>query len=1027
MEDKNQVLNNEENNLGKNYQLTEDLDNNKEIDSQTELNANHQDEELPSDDEENETIFTKTNTNLLNSLFEESRNFTIDTESSNNFEISNSKKLFSLNLQNDDEEKSISDEINNDSTKVVNISSNSSSPVKTVCIIEKNSDNTFEESDKNQLVSNLKNEYKKLNTLKNYRPTLSDDSKLVKISLPSNPINLMQSNAQFLNKSRNFFNFISEKSSNIMEKTLLPHNITNRYNSLLKLTDSNSVKKQIEETSSESSSSSSVDLISSSEIDLSKISKTTDEQISSNSIYFKDESNIDFSNNEIIERKEENSYLNDNFEKSNLNKKMNHSPLESEENSPRQISEEDSESSYRDDSIDSAISKSPNNELYNHPTYLALLRDYAAMKKENEKLITKLSKNEEKNQNSESEKNEEFITMERTIDRLTNELKNALANLESTNKEFSIANKERECMVMKYAVSEKQLIDVQRARDLAERKLKEISREHELLQSKLRQSQGERSRICNILDNKCAELVELQKQIDRLKEDINMKEVKLKWTQNKLKTEIDLQKEIQQKLLIATAKINEVKEESELIKKETQETMRKFQLSEENKAVSLDQQLKEQQAQLILERHVTEDKENIRLHLQKEVESLKHRQQILIEENSNLSLKLQDFENDRSSYDSSLSNLKSIADQRQNEIAELSSKVEELETFKIQLQQKDQCLLSIETKIKYYEETNKELQIDMQSCRQREGQMLEFTQKLTDKNVQLQSELIANEAKNKSLEKEQGPLHERIVELVNKVKLLEESLAAEQKKRLEDCEILAKHVAEQTQFSQIISQKLEDSEGENTVLKRKHQLSLKEMTRELQHCRKRLEMFETASPGSSLDPTSRTGSSTSLNTGETINGALSDNSNSADNSIQSVDRQSLIEKIIKMQKINVKKAEKIDFLEEHVRSLVAELQKKTKIIQNYILVENFDAMSTNERDRNKAELAKYGGIMASVYNHKVSDDHMTLELSLEINQKLQSVLEDTLLKNITLKDNIDTLGEEIAKLTMQIQQKQSAK
>lgn len=41
--------------------------------------------------------------------------------------------------------------------------------------------------------------------------------------------------------------------------------------------------------------------------------------------------------------------------------------------------------------------------------------------------------------------------------------------------------------------------------------------------------------------------------------------------------------------------------------------------------------------------------------------------------------------------------------------------------------------------------------------------------------------------------------------------------------------------------------------------------------------------------------------------------------------------------------------------------------------------------------------------MASVYNHKVSDDHMTLELSLEINQKLQAVLEDTLLKNITLK------------------------
>ena len=32
-----------------------------------------------------------------------------------------------------------------------------------------------------------------------------------------------------------------------------------------------------------------------------------------------------------------------------------------------------------------------------------------------------------------------------------------------------------------------------------------------------------------------------------------------------------------------------------------------------------------------------------------------------------------------------------------------------------------------------------------------------------------------------------------------------------------------------------------------------------------------------------------------------------------------------------------------------------------------------------------------------------SDSGMTLDLSLEINQKLQAVLEDTLLKNITLK------------------------
>lgn len=55
--------------------------------------------------------------------------------------------------------------------------------------------------------------------------------------------------------------------------------------------------------------------------------------------------------------------------------------------------------------------------------------------------------------------------------------------------------------------------------------------------------------------------------------------------------------------------------------------------------------------------------------------------------------------------------------------------------------------------------------------------------------------------------------------------------------------------------------------------------------------------------------------------------------------------------------------------------------------------------------------------MASVYNQRVSDDNMTLELSLEINQKLQAVLEDALFKNITLKVNKkNILNEKINKL-----------
>ena len=37
---------------------------------------------------------------------------------------------------------------------------------------------------------------------------------------------------------------------------------------------------------------------------------------------------------------------------------------------------------------------------------------------------------------------------------------------------------------------------------------------------------------------------------------------------------------------------------------------------------------------------------------------------------------------------------------------------------------------------------------------------------------------------------------------------------------------------------------------------------------------------------------------------------------------------------------------------------------------------------------------------------------------MEINKKLQAVLENTLLKNITLKENMKTLGQEISEITM---------
>ena len=68
--------------------------------------------------------------------------------------------------------------------------------------------------------------------------------------------------------------------------------------------------------------------------------------------------------------------------------------------------------------------------------------------------------------------------------------------------------------------------------------------------------------------------------------------------------------------------------------------------------------------------------------------------------------------------------------------------------------------------------------------------------------------------------------------------------------------------------------------------------------------------------------------------------------------------------------------------------------------------EQTGALAPPKFDEHKLKLARKGGIMATVFTGKPTKGHLhevTHELSLEMNRKMQSVLEDTLLKNITLK------------------------
>ncbi|KAI4457825.1 ctcl tumor antigen hd-cl-01 [Holotrichia oblita] len=704
--------------------------------------------------------------------------------------------------------------------------------------------------------------------------------------------------------------------------------------------------------------------------------------------------------------------------------------------------------------------------------------------------------------------NEQQLSLNKLYENLQIMYDNAL-------KEKEAAIKEKESVVIRYATSEKNVLDQKSAKEIVEKKLKDALRENEILQHKVNQMCSEKARICQMLDNKSHELKQNQQELEHTKSDLGALETKMKWLQNNLKTELEIRKEHETKIESLNNKVQESSAEMEQAKKDAQESIKTFQTSQDNRAYVLDQQLKEQQATLIMLKHEKSDRDHQVKTLQVELERVQTKQKEMLHENNELSLKVQQLERERLEIEQKLSELRGYADQQRQDAADLFSKTAQLEQIKLQLKNEQDQLAACNEQISLLKQRNTELESDMESCRIKEAELLLFTQQLTDKNVRLQSEFTAMETKvyiyfntillliyqfwlivgnqktmstedeftaddnvplsllaelwkvtlgieecnveaflsfdenlvtedtndmpsvtNQSsdiveldgsdedveevqqLSCEQSLLKRTNKEQETKSNLLNIQLTEDRKKYSTEIEKLGELLAEKSKLCEKLIQEVADQKGENSVIRRKLELSLREVNKELSQYRKKLDQYECIN-----NNTSTSSSSSSLNTVER-NGESSPTSNIDQVKVvqpeRVLDKQVLIEHIVKLQRISARKSEKIDFLEEHVNSLVSELQKKSRLLHNYILREQAGTLSSNTMDNNKAILAKYPGIMSSVYSSRVSDSNLTLELSLDINRKLQAVLEDALLENITLKENVDTLGVEIDRLNKQL-------
>ncbi|XP_044295262.1 coiled-coil domain-containing protein 186 [Varanus komodoensis] len=593
---------------------------------------------------------------------------------------------------------------------------------------------------------------------------------------------------------------------------------------------------------------------------------------------------------------------------------------------------------------------------------------------------------------------------------------------DQANKKCEEARQEKEAMVMKYVRGEKESLDLRKEKEALERKLRDANKEIEKHTNKIKQLSQEKARIHQLFEAKEGEATRMSKEIEKLKEEINSHVIKVKWAQNKLKAEMDLHKDTKDRLKEATVKLTQAKEEADQVRKNCQEIIKTYQESEEIKSNELDVKLRLTKGEL--EKHLQERSDHLEIHQAKikELEDVKRTFKEGMDELRTLRTKAKCLEDERLRTEDELSKYREIINRQKAEIQNLLDRIKIIDHLQEQHQRDEQEMKSLKEEVDGLNTLLSDFQKDIDGSRKRESELLVFTEKLTTKNAQLQSETNSLQVQLDKLTYSERESQNQL-ELVRQARdELASKLQKEEELHRKDIQVLeAELVSQQKAFADLNTQ-ADELKDELVTQKRKHAANLKDLTKQLQQARRKLDQLENGSYDKEVSSMgSRSSSSGSLNARSSNEDRSPENSGSSVtvDHFPEVDKTILIERIVRLQKAHARKNEKMEFMEDHIKQLVDEIRKKTKIIQSYILREEAGTLSSEASDFNKVHLSRRGGIMASLYTSHPADSGLTLELSLEINRKLQAVLEDTLLKNITLKENLQTLGTEIERLIKQ--------
>ncbi|KRY49028.1 Uncharacterized protein T03_1936, partial [Trichinella britovi] len=562
---------------------------------------------------------------------------------------------------------------------------------------------------------------------------------------------------------------------------------------------------------------------------------------------------------------------------------------------------------------------------------------------------------------------------------------NFLLQKEQLLKSSEIAEREKNNAVVKYAQREKEILVLESSNQKLQQQIRQLISDRDALGSQLRAAKNVRDGLVTACEKKDLEISNLRKEADRLKFQIQEGDVRLKIAYKK-------NDELVEALRVSNSELDRLKSElsnfgGKLIDAKTTNGAAGVENANDSQKCSAYSSLPDES-----------------LHLQERLREL---------EECNLSK-----ENCIDELRSKLSEHENTLEEQKKQINQLSDELEQLNGIESKWQTCQRDLANLESDCQQAE-------LEANECRQETERLLQLVETLTNSNTLLKTENLTLTSKIKernwaisnskilyeieqhmvqSLENADSSNSEIVERLNQRLTNLEEEYLEHQRNARTEVESLEALLSEKAQLERELTTSLLDEQNTIKVLKRKHQAYAKELKAEICILKRRLDNYESSAAsqcsGSSVAdehsraPSPSSWSCSNINNSNSNNNALPNGEDiqaeyhhpattttTTFNHVQTTvceHNQLMIEKIVKLQRALARRNEKIEFLEEHMKSLFHEIRKKTKIIQSYVIREEAGITGMSNREIN-------------------------LELAVEMLRKLQAVLEDTLLKNITFK------------------------